>query len=179
MPWIGGNFWLTQSQMENNAKLIYNFFHTREWTLNAIAGMLGNMQSESSINPGIWQGLTVGTGGYGLVQWTPASKYINWAGENWENNGPLECQRIIYELENGIQWGTTKEYPMSFRKFVSSDLSPEYLAWVWLYNYEKPADLDQPQRATQARAWYEFLGGQPGGTLPAWLLFKFSGRGLK
>lgn len=179
MPWISGNYWLNQSQMENNAKLVHRFFIQRGWTLEAISGMLGNMESESSINPGIWYGLVVGSRSYGLVQWDPYTKYSNWAGENWQDNGPLECQRIIYEMENGLQWIQTSKYPFAFKDFVKATNTPEYLAQVWLYNYERPADLDQPQRSTQARAWYNFLSGEPGGTLPAWLLFKFTGRGLK
>ena len=55
-----GNYWgndyntsnaLNQSQMEVNATYLYNALTSRGWTLNAVAGVLGNMQSESSINP--------------------------------------------------------------------------------------------------------------------------------
>lgn len=42
---------LTREQMELNATYIYNALINDGWTLNAIAGMLGNMQSESAINP--------------------------------------------------------------------------------------------------------------------------------
>lgn len=49
--------------------------------------MLGNMETESTINPGIWQSLNSGnaSGGFGLTQWTPATKYINWANNNGLN----------------------------------------------------------------------------------------------
>jgi len=53
------------------------------WTLEALAGMLGNMQHESALNPWRWQGDTVSpiyANGYGLPQFTPASGYINLAG---------------------------------------------------------------------------------------------------
>lgn len=42
---------LNQQQMEINARYIWNYLQAQGWTLNAVAGMLGNMQSESSINP--------------------------------------------------------------------------------------------------------------------------------
>lgn len=42
---------LTQSQMEINATYIWAYLQNEGWTLNAVAGMLGNMQSESAINP--------------------------------------------------------------------------------------------------------------------------------
>ena len=55
-----GNYWgndfnssnaLTMTQMQVNAQYIYSSLSANGWTLNAICGMLGNMQSESSINP--------------------------------------------------------------------------------------------------------------------------------
>ena len=42
---------LTLTQMQINAEYIYRALTAQGWTLNAIAGILGNMQSESSINP--------------------------------------------------------------------------------------------------------------------------------
>ena len=71
MAWISGNRYLSLSEMQNNVDIIHYFFRSAGWTDNAIAAMLGNMQSESTINPGIWEGLDPYAGGYGLVQWTP------------------------------------------------------------------------------------------------------------
>ena len=72
MSWTIGNRYLTQSEMEGNAWEVYSFFAGRGWTRNAIAGILGNMQTESNINPGLWQSLKEHnySGGFGLVQWT-------------------------------------------------------------------------------------------------------------
>lgn len=42
---------LTLTQMQINAQYIYRALTDKGWTLNAIAGVLGNMQTESSINP--------------------------------------------------------------------------------------------------------------------------------
>ena len=42
---------LNMSQMEINAIYIWRALSSKGWTLNAVAGMLGNMQSESAINP--------------------------------------------------------------------------------------------------------------------------------
>ena len=81
---ISNNKYLSQGEMESNAKEIYTYLSDKGWTLNAISGLLGNMQRESTINPGLWQSLKEGnySGGYGLVQWTPATKYTNWAKAN-------------------------------------------------------------------------------------------------
>lgn len=57
---IYGTYWgntynssntLTMEQMKVNASYIARYLQGQGWTINAIAGMLGNMQSESAINP--------------------------------------------------------------------------------------------------------------------------------
>ena len=180
MPWISGNYYLNISQMQNNVDILYPFFSSAGWTDNAIAGMLGNMQTESTINPGIWESLEEYGGGYGIVQWTPYTNYSNWAGDNWQKNGQLEMERIIYELENNLQWINTSLYPMSFSEFVKSEETPAYLAQVWLYNYERPQVKPQPARSKHATYWYEYITGHeppvPHGTIPVWLMFKFNER---
>lgn len=42
---------LTLAQMKVNATYIWSYLSNQGWTLNAVAGILGNMQSESAINP--------------------------------------------------------------------------------------------------------------------------------
>lgn len=190
MSWTGRNGYLTESEMRANGIEIYQYFSSYGWSINAICAMLGNVQSESGVNPGIWEGLTPYGGGYGLVQWTPYSKYKNWAGAGWENNGPLECARVIFEFNNGLQWSTQLaweqyKYPNQ-AAFPYSNEDISYLAWVWLQNYERPANFDQPQRASQALDWYSYITGeqppippdpQPpdpeeGAKIPIWLMFK-------
>lgn len=53
MAWISKNDYLSMEEMENNAKEFHRYFIAQGWTPNAIAGMLGNVQTESFINPGI------------------------------------------------------------------------------------------------------------------------------
>lgn len=158
---------LTSDEQKINAKYIYNYCKAKGWTINAISGMLGNMQAESSLNPGRWQSDSVGnlTGGYGLVQWTPATKYLEWAGSN-PNYIDKNLDRIIYELENKLQWISTFQYPMSFEAFTKSNNNPEILASVWLKNYERAGVEVELIRRSYAKAWYEFLNESPyiGGT---------------
>lgn len=153
---------LNQSQMEQNAKYLYSALSNIGFTLNSISAMLGNMQTESSINPGRWQSDIVGNleDGYGLVQWTPASKYINWAKPGDPSDIDLQVRRINYEVENGIQWIATSSYPLSFEEFKVSKESPYYLAMAFITNYERPADPSQPWRGEQAEKWYTFLSGE-------------------
>ena len=181
MNYISENRFLSLEEMKVNAEIIYDYFILRTWTPNAICAMLGNMQTESTINPGIWESLTDNPEsylnehgrypGYGLVQWTPFTKYTDWC----KSQVPIlaygdiisQLKRIEYEITNGLQWISTSEYPLSFKEFVVSKETPEYLAQAFLKNYERPADQNQPARSTQARYWYNLLYGstpEPGGT---------------
>lgn len=148
--------------MLQNAIYICLYFKDHGWTLNAIAGILGNMEAESTLNPGRWQSDDVGntSGGYGLVQWTPATKYFEWCTSN-NLSDPSEMDnnldRIIYELENGIQWIATSEYSLSFEEFSKSTESAEYLASAFLKCYERAGVEVEETRRTNAQKWYEQL----------------------
>jgi hypothetical protein len=148
-------------EMTINASYIMGYLLQKGWSKEAIAGMLGNMQSESTINPGIWQSLDEGNMrlGFGLVQWTPATKYINWAKARnlpyREMDSNLE--RILYEVKNNIQWIHPS---MTFKQFTKLTSSPEECAELFLKHYERPANPNQPNRATQARYWYDTLEGE-------------------
>lgn len=163
---ISGNRYLNRTEMENNARYIWNYLSGHGWTMNAVAGMLGNMQTESSINPGIWQGLNEGnlSGGFGLTQWTPATKLINWANNNGLDYADMDTQlkRIIWEqeTENG-QYTGVGNYPVTFTEFKISQANPGFLGMAFLECYERPLDPNQPNRRTQAQEWYDFLSGLP------------------
>lgn len=162
MPWITGNRYLSIDEMTVNAQEIMNQLTSRGWTKNAVAGMLGNMQTESTINPGVWESLSPNVNnGYGLTQWTPATKLISWAESEGLDytSGDAQLQRIDWEVVNNQQWIATSLYPMSFQEFKVSTLTPEYLAQVFIRNYERPRNPNQPIRSTQARYWYDNLEG--------------------
>lgn len=172
---------ITTAEQEQNVLNLATYFRARGWTDNAIAAMCGNMQTESYLNPGQYQhGFPVGTasGGFGLVQWTPRTKFSDWAGANWESDYDLQPARIQYELENGLQWQYRSGYTqfISFADFAVSTDSVDYLTGAWLYYYEGPLDpaASITLRRQQAARWYEFLGNTPTPSmnLPIWLLFK-------
>jgi hypothetical protein len=169
MP-ISKNAYLILSEMQENANYIRGYLENEGWTLQAISGMLGNMQTESTINPGIWQNLQVNVkNGFGLTQWTPATKLINWAkDEGLSYNGiDTQLQRILYEVpREGLQWIKTKAYPLSFEEFTHSEETPAYLAQAFLKNYERPKNQNQPKRSTQATYWYKWLSGEEPPTPP-------------
>lgn len=159
---ISGNRYLSLAEMQINATYIYWYLSSRGWTLNAIAGMLGNFQTESTINPGIWQNLAVNVGpAFGLVQWDPYTKYTNWCADNGLDPAEMDSalMRIEWELENGEQYYPTSGYPETFAEFKTSTKDPYYLGMAFLLNYERPADQNQPARGEQAEYWYTYLSG--------------------
>lgn len=169
---------LTQSQMEVNALYIYSYLKNNGWSDNSIAALLGNMQAESTINPGRWQSDSVGGDssghGYSLVQWTPYTKYTDWcSSEGYSDPSEMDSAlaRIMYEVEQNIQWYGTGDYSgMTFKEFSESSESVGYLAVGFLLCYERPADQSesvQEYRTSLAESWYTYLTGQepiqPGG----------------
>lgn len=196
---ISKNAWLTEAEMQNNAIYVYWYLNRKGWSLNAISGMLGNMEVESKINPGIWQDLNAGYGpAYGIVQWDPWTKYFDWCEERGLEPSKMDnnLDRILWELENGVQYYPTVNYPETFREFSVSSKSANYLGWAFVYNYERPADPTARDRGALAEKWYNYLvsvieGGlappavSPDDDIPAnpdprplklpiWLLFQFS-----
>lgn len=165
MAWIAKNAYLSQSEMENNAQMVYNKTTSLMWTMNATAGILGNMEAESTINPGIWQNLTPNPSmGWGLVQWTPSTNFTNWADENGfaRDDGDAQMQWIHLFTDQG-QWIETSKYQVSWEEFKFGNLSVEDAAGAFLYNFERPSDVDSKLAGRQASAlrWYEFLTGHP------------------
>ena len=162
--WISGNRYLSESEMKNNAEIVYSYMLSKGWTINAICGMLGNMQSESGINPGIWQSLIEGSGGgggFGLVQWTPWTNFTNWADDNgyeW-TDGNAQLKWIDEVTASFGQWIPTTSYNLSFDEFKKSTKTVEWLASAFLKNFERAGVEVEEQRQAQAVAWYEYLTG--------------------
>ena len=180
---------ISVEEMKPNAQYICQYLSAHGWTLNAIAGILGNIQVESKMSPCAWQGTIEGSiikadgthelnmeilsgrsPGYGLVQWTPYSKYISWCIDNkldyWDIDSQL--QRICWEVENSEQWQVreSKGYNITFKDFISSNRDAYWLAGAFAFCYERPGSststVEQQnnlkiERGTNADFWYEYL----------------------
>ena len=109
--------------------------------------------------------------------------YIYWADQNgwdWENNGPLEMNRILYERDNNIEFIGSSEYPGGWLTFQNIGLidptqeDVEYAAGMFLYDYLRPT----PEEAAATVAARKYLAVQvynhTKDPVPAWLLFKMS-----
>lgn len=159
-----GGYVINSDPWKENLVEIYNQLGST-WNINAICGMIGNMQSESGINPWRWQSdsvsLTDSKKGYGLPQFTPAYGYINDYGKGVSGYAPNlsassttsgaspsdgHAQLIVIDTDRAGKYINRASYC----KFA--DISPYpnmtafkqcgdlWLATVaWLYNYEFPA----------------------------------------
>ena len=143
MAWIGDyQQWLSESQSLQNAQLVANHLIPQGWTKESVSALCGNMRHESSINPDMYE-FNYAWGddrGYGLVQWTPRSKYWDWAESRGldPRDGDSQLERIDYEVEQNIQWISTPNYPETYAQFRSSTKSMDYLVPAFTWNYERP-----------------------------------------
>lgn len=134
-------------QSAANAQYIYDYFKEKGWSNPAIFGLLGNTTHESYNNPGFHER---GGKGFGIVQWTPAREYKDFArsrgypfGSDYSN--PLaylkgQCECIDYEFTTGQQWIPTREYPISWPQYIHrTDMTPSTAAAIFCWCYERPA----------------------------------------
>lgn len=163
--WVKGNRYLSQSQMQNNALIIRDWiFHNDTYSDKSLAALLGNMQQESTINPGIWQSLkpgAAGGGGWGLVQWTPWTNFTTWAANNGYASDDGYAQ-LIWIRDMTIpfgQWIQTSAYPISFHNWKENDThSVTWLTRAFCRNFERGVEGN---RVKYANEWADWLGTDP------------------
>lgn len=162
---------LTTAQMQANAVEFYNYFKN-SMTLEAICGILGNINQESELNPGQMEGGHGGSlnYGYGLIQWTPGSLLTSWAstkGYNWYD-GSAQCEYLNEEnyytetrpgYPNQKVWITNGTYQYSWDDFKNlTDVATATRA----YFYERERGGDTPLQVESLRVapaldWYNYL----------------------
>lgn len=137
------------------------------------------MGAESGYNPWRWQSDKIGvsTGspwtnkGYGLVQFTPAGKYINSA-QGYDGYSPNFSDKSggvsdgiaqMLFVNEKADYYPTKTYPISYADYKVSTDNAGTLAVVWLYNYERPGDPSATLelRREEANYWWDVLSGLP------------------
>ena len=179
--WIATDTYLLQEKRDDNAKLIWEYLKKGlGWSPTAVAGILGNMDVESTMNPGIIEGrqehnlidnytclaLSDQTG-VGLTQWTgyttsspQGQKLASFAiryNKNWYD-GELQCFRLQREYETDIQFdhGEVDGVQWDWQTFVTSTETPEQLAKVFKQLYEK-GGTDLITRQEKARYYFNLL----------------------
>lgn len=151
---------------------------------NTIAGILGNIQAESTFSPVLTE--RGGGGGYGLVQWTPRSDLTNACntlGLSPYTSGDVQLQVILKEIQGNPssinQWYTTSAFISKFynsgassdmvgitpSQFLSNSMgwAADKLAILFMAGYERPSYDPETnhfeQRKQNALNWLEFMGG--------------------
>lgn len=182
MAWISRSSALTQSEMENNADIIINYYRSLGINDKTIAAILGNMQAESSINP---EREEVGGAGFGLVQWTPVTVLQNHCatlGLSPYNNGDVQIQVLKAEIQNqaGVaEWYTSSAFISNYynsgatsdmigitgQQFLDNQMNwaPDKLAVMFMAGYERPSydpTVNHYQtRMQNALNWFTYMGG--------------------
>lgn len=124
------------------------------------AGIMGNMQSESGFNPFIVQGggtsmnpRDAGSGGYGLVQWTPGAKLIPYL----HGRKPSVASEINALNEQLAGKGGSPEGAAGAALRNSHTIRAATLAFELMY--ERHAGPPQPGRISQAESIYRKFAG--------------------
>ena len=166
MAWIvkvGVSAYLTQSEMENNATEFYGYFNSKGFTIESVAGMIGNLQQESNINPGMKQTASASSG-WGLIQWTPSSNLTDYAtayGVDWAT-GEIQTQLMWDEIINGYggQWIPKPSLGYGYTGAEFSQLTDVAEACkAYLYERERAGVEALTNRLTYASNWYKYLTG--------------------
>lgn len=160
---------LTETQALNNAQIVADHFAGTDWTRESLSAMLGNMKHESSVNPNMYEfGYSWNADrGFGLVQWTPRSKYWDWATARGlePRSGNSQLERINFEVDNNIQWiaKATNFNGLTFAEFRSNSrgLTVAELTEAFTWGYERPnasaGRESMPARIAFAQLAYDTL----------------------
>lgn len=189
--------YLNSDEQKVNASAIASLLVYQQWSIEAIAAVLGNWQSECTLNPNYPQNSgypAVRTGGMGLPQWTPwGTRYGAWldtmgiesiaSDENPAAN--IETQMLFHEYSctfgqgpGKADWYSNHGYSYGWSEFKQSKDAPSELAKAYYWQYERSGAGDPGSRPEQADYWYEYLTGNPPppwGGLPVWMLLKLKG----
>ena len=133
---IGPGYYYDHYELLNNAQNVKDYLEAQGFSPPAIVGILANMEHESYVNPGQQQHGYHGdpSSGYGLVQWTPGTKIINYANSvngDWYD-GDIQMDFLMI---NGPQsWGSA--YNVSWNEY--KELTDVYYAVeVFFWNFER------------------------------------------
>ena len=153
--------YLSEAERIVNARLIYRKLSEFGWSKNAICAVLGNLEQESTLSPGLHQ---LYGSGYGLAQWTPGSYYTDWADENGYAADSLEGQLIFlnYTMRPDCEperrfWYQTNAYPLDYESFIHSSEEVAYLTAAFTWNYERPGIPHMDRRIAYAERWLIFF----------------------
>ena len=142
---------LTTAEQEAVARQVWDYFVEKGWDEIHIAGVLGNFQGESSMNPG---SIESNGQGIGLAQWSFSRKtaLINYAASRGTDWSDLQTQ-LDFLVEADSDAPTARKY-LSINFSSISDA-----AYWWAKYWERPASWalikSMPTRAGAGNTYYD------------------------
>lgn len=169
-------------QTDNAAEIWLILVDVNGWTEEAAAAVLGNMQHESYINPGQFEiGYNYSMlNGFGLGQWTPATKISNYVGSTNHDAMADGAKQMNYLVSTPSQYttdylnpdGSSNYYHESGLPYIDnmddfshSIASIDDLTKLWAICWEKPGSTNYTrsigERMDDAEYWYTTFHGSP------------------
>lgn len=169
-------------QTDNAAEIWLILVDVNGWTEEAASAVLGNMQHESYLNPAQWEiGYNYSMlNGFGLGQWTPATKISNYVGSTNHDAMADGAKQMNYLVSTPSQYnnyylnpdGTSTYYSESgvpyfsdMDDFSHSTAAVRDLTKTWAICWEKPGATNYArsisERMDDAEYWYTTFHGSP------------------
>lgn len=148
---------ITSADQKKNAVTIAKYMkdHVKGATNNAIYGLLGNWQQESSLDPGAIE--KPSGAGHGLSQWTAGrwdllQAYAKKHNKSWSNLG----LQLAFSLNGDGADSVT------LRRLLKQNASPKEMAGRIQVQYERAGQPNTSNREAYATAWEKYLSGKIG-----------------
>jgi surface antigen len=177
----------------DNAEKIWNYFLDKGLTPIAIAGIIGNFQAESALDPARKQNDTTkalpdngdGVTGYGIAQWTYSGrqaglfakireagleKYYKegWGDKTTDQNMPPEDNDALLMVELEYAWSEMTDGNGDYMPDVLNTKTTIADSTTYFHDgFERSADSTMTHRISMAEGWYNMFAGATGGTLSA------------
>ena len=154
----------TDGSAEGNAQVIWNYFKYKGLSDAATAGILGNIQAESSFNPAA---VEIGSGiGYGLIQWSFDRRTALEAAAQAQGVDPSDLQfQLEYLWKESVDPNSSYGKELSAAGFYDSN-NPSDAAYLFHSIVEKSNDsydAIKNNRCRTAEQWYNQLKGTSAG----------------
>lgn len=148
----GGSVGVSQLSGNGNAQQIWNYLSGQGLNKNAVAGIMGNLQQESGLNPG--------EKGGGLAQWSDPSRWAalqSYAKQNGSDPNALNTQLgyLMTELKSG-QYGSISQ--------LNAQGSAGAAAQYFEQNFEHAGNPKMSNRINYANSYYDQYGSSGGST---------------
>lgn len=125
-----------------------------------VAAICGNWWQESTINPGIWEGLVVGAPGYGFGQWTGSRRtaLFNFLDSEGYARDSGSGQLAFFIKEDVWYRNGYGENFLNLKDFLSSDSTDlQFLTYAFLQGWEGIWDGTETIRYEAAVKCYDYI----------------------